>query len=267
MRATALRICVGCKKEFIAFASDVARGRGKRCSLECSVESFVGSNSRHAPLAAGDRFHMLTLIGLIAKGRQPTWKAQCDCGKEFVTRAARFRGKRPLLSCGCYRVPRDGNPDAVTKHALYRLWRGMVARTKNDKDHLYAGRGITVCERWKTGDGERTGFQCFLTDMGPRPSPRHSIDRYPDNDGNYEPGNCRWATSKEQARNRRQNIFVEVDGKKLCLMDAVPLLNSAVDYDCVLSRLDRGWPLNHAVSLSKVPGVALRSRLRQPGTR
>lgn len=267
MKNTVLRTCLGCGVSFEALASDVRRGRGKHCSLDCSVRFFVKSNTNHPPLAPGDRFHMLKLVEPIAKGRYPTWKVQCDCGTEIVTRAARFRGKRPLLSCGCYRVPREGNPNAATKHRLYSLWHGMISRTKNENDPIYGGRGIKVCERWKTGDGDRIGFQCFLEDMGPRPSPKHSIDRYPNNDGDYEPTNCRWATNKEQSRNRRQNIFVEVDGKRLCLMDAVPLLKSVVDYDCVLSRLDRGWPLKHAISLSKIPGVPLRNRIRQPGTR
>jgi hypothetical protein len=67
----------------------------------------------------------------------------------------------------------------------------------------YGGRGIKVCDRWLNGEGGKSGFECFLVDMGLRPSMNHSIDRYPDNDGNYEPGNCRWATTAEQHWNQR----------------------------------------------------------------
>jgi hypothetical protein len=260
MRATAVKTCLGCDKAFTAFASDVARGRGKYCSLACSVGSFVDTNTKHQPLSSGDKFHMLTLTEPVAKGRNPTWKAKCDCGKQIVTRASRFRGKRPLLSCGCYRKPRMGDPLAATRNSLYATWRGIIARTSNADDPIYGGRGISLCERWKTGDGQRTGFQCFLVDMGPKPSRAHSIDRYPDNDGNYEPSNCRWATPKEQARNRRQNIFVDVNGKKLCLLDAVPILNPSIDYETVLGRIDKGWPVDRAIHLVKMPGKPLRKR-------
>jgi hypothetical protein len=86
----------------------------------------------------------------------------------------------------------------------YGTWWGMVQRCtypRHNRFALYGGRGIAVCDRWRYGDGERSGFECFFADMGPRPE-RHSIDRV-DNDGNYEPGNCRWATASVQMRNRR----------------------------------------------------------------
>ena len=81
---------------------------------------------------------------------------------------------------------------------------------------LYGGRGIQICERW-------SDFTAFLADMGPRPSPDHSIDRI-DNDGDYEPSNCRWATHKEQMRNRRVTIRVEFRGQTVALRDVADIL-------------------------------------------
>lgn len=88
----------------------------------------------------------------------------------------------------------------------HRVWRGMQERCYNARRQDwpdYGGRGITVCDRW------RDSFETFLADMGPRPSPKHSVDRI-DNAKGYEPGNCRWATATEQARNRRNVKLDEV---------------------------------------------------------
>lgn len=91
----------------------------------------------------------------------------------------------------------------MKEHPLYRIWVGMKTRCYNvkSKDYpLYGGRGIKVCDRWVNS------FQSFADDMGERPSSNHSIDRFPDNDGNYEPSNCRWATPAEQSKNKRPNV-------------------------------------------------------------
>lgn len=111
-----------------------------------------------------------------------------------------------------------GVPGNSRKHPLYKAWAGMVNRCHNPNNESYAGyggRGIVVCERWRTGDGDRTGFECFLADMGERPEGK-TLDRYPDARGPYAPQNCRWATAKEQ----RANITPEGDSRMRSAMSA-----------------------------------------------
>jgi hypothetical protein len=125
----------------------------------------------------------------------------------------------------------------------YMSWRAMLSRCGNGHDPAfsrYGGRGIVVCERW------RKDFATFLMDMGPRPSPRHSIDRI-DNDGNYEPGNCRWVTAKEQNRNRRDNHLVTIRGKTQCVADWA--IYAGIREDTLRVRLFRlGWEPERAIT-------------------
>jgi hypothetical protein len=104
----------------------------------------------------------------------------------------------------------------------------------------YGGRGIKVCERWLHS------FEAFLEDMGRRPSPKHTLDRYPDNDGNYEPGNCRWATPKEQQRNRRCNRIIEFAGQRLPLSAWGERLG--LPPETIAARLDRGCSVERALT-------------------
>ena len=125
------------------------------------------------------------------------------------------------------------------KHGLYKhKSRGArpskIQRCTNPKNPSfknYGGRGIVVCERW------RNDFAVFLADMGPRPSPAHTIERKKNN-GNYEPGNCKWATRGEQLRNTRRTIFVVLDGKRMCLRDAATA--KGVSYQAVCGRYRDG---------------------------
>ena len=133
------------------------------------------------------------------------WNCVCSCGNSVVVDGGSLKSGG-TSSCGCFR--RDANRAKWTKHGhspesgnspTYRSWAGLVARCTNPNHHdwrYYGGRGITVCDRWRD-------FSNFLSDMGEKPENKNSIDRI-NNDGNYEPGNCRWATQLEQVRNSRR---------------------------------------------------------------
>lgn len=142
--------------------------------------------------------HPATLLALHPE-RYPgraRWLCRCDCGVECVLFGEALRRGAPRNCCGRLRHGhcRNGRPTRI-----YETWHSMMQRCYNPTLRAYAyygGRGISVCERWHS-------FVNFLADMG-EPPPGLSIDRYPNNDGNYEPGNCRWATPSEQAQNQRR---------------------------------------------------------------
>lgn len=138
------------------------------------------------------------------------WLCRCDCGSLKSVSADKLRAGT-TISCGCMKISRAGNLNkshGMTNTKEYRAWRSMINRCYNKKVSsygLYGGRGISVHKDWIGS------FQSFYSHIGEAPSPRHSIDRINYN-GNYEPGNVRWATDVEQANNRRNNRIVEDKG-------------------------------------------------------
>lgn len=124
----------------------------------------------------------------------------------------------------------------------YRAWYSMRQRCNNPRDtkyRIYGARGIKVCARWQKS------FQDFLEDMGPRPD-GFSLDRYPDKDGNYEPGNCRWASVIEQNNNKRTNRLVQIHGAWLTMAAAARAYG--VDYKLFRDRIKRGWSPDEAIN-------------------
>ena len=158
----------------------------------------------------GERFGTLVVLEQVrtTNGRAKVWLCKCDCGG-YCTPTTANLNRGNTKSCGC--LQRATAAAAKRKHGAtgtrtYRIWQNVTARCRNEKSPRYkdyGGRGITVCDEWKS-------FENFLADMGECP-PGLSIDRE-DNDGPYCKGNCRWATQKEQALNNRRTIVITYKG-------------------------------------------------------
>lgn len=235
-----------------------------RCECECGESRAVSQQSLLRGLSAscgcfrsekakqklidmiGLRFGSLVVISRSShrSGKHVTWECACDCGNKSVVSGTKLRSGH-TKSCGCAKVAE------IVKRSLthgkcmtpeYRVWTGIKSRcfgkkTRSYKD--YGGRGVTMCKKW------RDSFEAFYDDMGPRPSPDHSIERL-DNDGNYEPGNCVWATRCIQCRNKRNNVVVRFQGSEVLLMELCE--NLGLRHSLIRRRLYSGWNLDRALS-------------------
>jgi len=198
----------------------------------------------------GHNYNRLTVIrfyGIVEQGakkqKRAAWVCECDCGNTVIATSNALR-KNNTRSCGCYKteVVRKPKTHGYSRTPIYVTWTNMIARCEHesrpDFDH-YGGRGIRVCPRW------RGSFECFLEDMGERPFPRASLDRI-NVDGNYEPGNVRWATQKEQTRNTRRNHLLTISGVTKAISAWAE--DGGVSQRTVLSRIVRGWSPEEAVN-------------------
>jgi len=191
---------------------------------------------------AGQRFARSEAVRFLGKAGNFEWECRCDCGNTFATSGYKLRTGR-VKSCGCLLQDAAGSysiTHGLSKFVEYAIWAGIIKRCHGSQPHAgYSARGISVCPAW------RSEFEAFLRDMGPRPSDKHSIDRI-DNDGDYEPGNCRWATKTEQARNKRSNRIVCFQGRNMPLSEAAEL--AGIKYDVVWDRLNLGWTVDAALA-------------------
>jgi hypothetical protein len=196
----------------------------------------------------GLKYGRLMVINAIRGGHETKWMCVCDCGNNAIVTGGRLRSG-DTRSCGCLRketTAKKGHRNL--KHGKskdrtcseYRIWTGMWRRCTNQNSGDwpgYGGRGITVCERWRS-------FEVFFADMGCRP-PGTTLDRI-DNNGNYEPGNCRWATKEEQNGNRRTSVILEYRGKRQSL--SAWAREVGLHKSTISMRLRAGWSVEAALT-------------------
>ena len=208
-----------------------------------------------SPLHAGDPqrldltgqvFGRLTATSRVSQPGISVWLCNCTCGNTKVVRAAHLK-RGSTTSCGCLRkekLSERKTTHGLTKHQLYKTWRGMVSRCNNLNStnySRYGGIGITVCPPWLK-------FENFYQDMGNTYREGLSIDRI-DNKKGYCKDNCRWATPQEQNRNRGSNRSVVYRGETRIIIEWCELLK--ISYASTLKRLEAGWTVERAFELPK----------------
>lgn len=194
---------------------------------------------------SGDTYEQLTIVcraNTEPLSKNSLWLAICSCGKYRVVRYHAWKMKR-VTNCGC--IKSNKRLASITKHGqsrtkTFQVWADMRSRCSNPNNKHYKDygeRGITVCDAW-------SDFSNFISDMGPAPQGR-SLDRI-NNEKGYGPENCRWATPKEQGRNRRTNKQVTIFGKTQCVKAWAEDLG--ISYPRLRYRLSAGYPPELAIS-------------------
>lgn len=230
------------------FRLEQIRARSKGVRLEKPKTASAPPEREHVIVGGRyGRFVVLSEFHKITSRRNRLWcHCLCDCGTAFDVRSACVVGGQE--SCGC--IVAELSSARARKHGMaetstYRAWLALRGRCNNPNTHgykWYGGKGIRVCERWESS------FAAFLSDMGERPSRRHSVDRLDGNKG-YEPSNCRWATELEQGRNRSNVIRVEWMGRTVALSELAA--EYGIQIGTARGRYKRGLPLDVVLGLKK----------------
>ncbi len=206
---------------------------------------------RRIPIEVGQRFGRLVVVRELETVRTFDGKRSqsyrpflllCDCGNQATVMLNSLRIGN-TTSCGCYHSERT--IATKTTHGkcgtpTHKVWMGMTRRCRDKSDPRYGGRGISVCERWLK-------YENFLADMGERPPGKWEIDRI-NNDGNYEPGNVRWANRKTQANTKSSNRILSYGGRSMNL--AAWAAELGINHASLIERLSR-WPIERALSQRK----------------
>lgn len=194
----------------------------------------------------GQRFGRLIIIKRMDNDKWggSKWLCQCDCGQKTIVTSSHLKSSG-TKSCGCFakeqtikRSTKHGHSTKEKTSRTYESWHSMITRCTNPnyKEYKnYGGRGITVCKCWMK-------FENFLEDMGERPNDK-LIERINNNQG-YNKGNCRWATWKEQARNRRNNRYETCKEKTQLLIKLSE--ETGINYNTLVSRIKKGWTAEEA---------------------
>ncbi len=195
----------------------------------------------------GQRYGQLLVLSRAPNlGRRIRFLCKCDCGETVMVRGdALIAGA--TVSCKCFQA-KASITHGMSRTAEYHCWQQMVQRCENVTYHpypRYGGGDVVVCPRW------RKSFEAFFADMGLRPSPLHSLDRYPDPFGDYKPSNCRWATKEQQAGNKRNTFLVEYHGERMAVPRAIRLSGSRHCRATVVKRIKKGLPPLEALGVSR----------------
>lgn len=182
---------------------------------------------------------------------------KCQCSNNFTAAIHNIKSRQvKVCSIKCEYYKTNTRTHGKSSTSIYKAWLNLKTRC-NDPKHKhyshYGGRGIKVCDRWLNS------FENFLEDVGEKPTPQHTLDRI-DNNGNYEPSNCRWATRIEQANNNTRNINITYNGQTKTLQQWADVVG--IDYKNIWARLKAGWDA-HKAFFTPVGAVRISSIYKQ----